>query len=274
MINMEKLKSLLSSAPISSSETGVSSRPLASTIGSLQLYTYQDLEATMQASPKELDEALRSIDAFEFGGYFRIFDTDSEHIIAKHILLSIIAEGHSLERLHKQDVARASNDGRLNAALVEQGISTYLATHSESTDSNPLYYFNTRKYSSLVAEVVLRKHDTGPESGVRLSQFKDEWQKLATDYLTIDMDDLQGLAVLEEVGKTDFKVRYLPTRSMSHSPKIRLAELFKVKPKWTFAQIKPYLQDLMTHDTNEEKILVQHARSSNGPDGSKLYSSR
>lgn len=271
---MEKLKTLLSSTPITSSETSAKAPPLASSTALMQLYTYQELEETMQSSSKELDEALKSIDAFQFNGYFRLFDTESEHLIVKHILLSIVAEGHSIERLHKQDVIRAANDGRLNPTLVEQGISSYLVTHAESTDSNPLYYFNSRKYSTLVAEVLLRKNDSGPDSGLRLSTFKDQWQKLATDYIAIDMSDLEGLAILEEIGKADFRVRYLPSRSMSHSPKIRLGELFKIKPKWTFAQIKPYLQDLITHDTNEEKILVQHTRSSNGPDGSKLYSTR
>jgi hypothetical protein len=106
-----------------------------------------------------------------------------------------------------------------------------------------------------------------------LSAFVEAWQALLPDNFITDQSSLDGIAYTEEHGK-ETHLCYLLATGMSHNPKTRLAELFKAKPKWTFAQIKPYLQDLVTPDVNEEQLLVAFTRSSNGPNGTKLYSSR
>lgn len=265
-VNMEKLKTLISTSPIEVGELRSSKVDSSSET----LYTYSNLEDLIQCSQHELRNALRSIDAFEYEGYFRIFNVEAEYALAKHTLLSIIAEGYSLDRLFKEDVIRAANNGSFQAPLIEQLVNSYLLARSDSTTEAPTYYFDSKRFSSRAAELVLKERS----QGWLLSNFKPAWQKRATDHIEVNVSDLDGIVVLEESGKVDFKVNYLPARSMSHEPKLRLSELFNLKPKWTFAQIKPYLQDLLTHDTTEEKILVQYARSSNGPDGSKLYSSR
>lgn len=263
-VNMEKLKSLMNAVPISSDELSPSA-PAHS--ANTQLYTYKHLDDIMQCSQHELKVALSVIDAFEFKGHFRIFDVDSEYALARHTLLSMLAEGHSLDSLNIQDVLRASKDGTYEPLLIDQIVSAYL---TKLEDSSSLYIFNSRKYSALAADALLRKQ---PDD-VLLSTFKPRWQHQVTDHISVSLEDLEGLAVLEEVGKSDFKLIYLPSRLMSHNPKLRLTDLFRVKPKWTLAQIKPYLQDFLALGATEEKILVEHARSSNGPDGSKLYSTR
>jgi hypothetical protein len=272
VVNMEKLKQILRAFPIDLNQNDELPSEIGGSTSLGPLHTRLELDDLVQCSVEELDTALRSIGAFEYRGHMRVLSLDTEYIITKHIVLTIHAEGMDHQQLRKDDVLALAKDPAFPFELVLHLVDSYLSPSKPiaptSSTEKELYTFNIPKYGTMVAQTLLQS-----KPQILLSTLMASLKQKLPDNFPIDASVLDGLVVMEESG-SDTKLTYLPATSMSHTPKTRLAELFKHKPKWTFAQLKPYLQDLVTHDMNEEQILVAHTRSSNGPGGIKLYSSR
>ena len=258
-----------------------------------RLCTRVELEQTMQCSVVELQAALRALGAFDFEGHVRVLDVESECAVARHLALSINAEGLDLHRLRREDVVKASSGAGAATfpdSVLEHAADAFLlpmdatpqkdSTNSSSSSSGSsssitshhqqYYKFDEQKYAAIVAQTMLRSK---PKDFWTLSAFLTQLRSKIPDNFSADESALAGLVCTQERGK-DVTLTYLPASSMSHTPRKRLNELFQHKPKWTFAELKPYLQDLITAETNEEQLLVQHTRSSTGPAGVKLYSAR
>lgn len=240
-----------------------------------RLYTRVELEDTMQCSVVELEAAFRAIGAFDFEGFVRVLSIESEYAVAKHVLLSINAEGLDPERLYREDVLKVSQDANFPSPVLDHALDLFLSpldsSANISTGNDKHFKFDARKYAALVAQAMLRSKSKDYWS---LAPFMLQLREKIPDNLTVDESALEGLVCRHELGKEGVKLTYLPASSMSHNPRKRLGELFKHKPKWTFGELLPFLQDLVTAETNEEQILVAHTRSSTGPSGVKLYSSR
>lgn len=219
----------------------------------------------MQCSIEELHLALQAIGATTYEGYQRVLSLEAEYAIAKHLCLTMTSESMDPLNLDREDLLEKSQDDAFPTSLQSFVLDSYLVPTPSNT-----YSFNARKYVVLVSHVTIRQKQT-----CLLSSLLSLVKQKVPDYFysEIDATALEGLACTEEQGN-DTKLTYLNSATLSHNPKLRLAELFKLKQKWTFAQIRPYLQDLLSQDANEEQILVAHTRSSNGPGGVKLYSSR
>lgn len=56
-----------------------------------------------------------------------------------------------------------------------------------------------------------------------------------------DFSMLLGLAIVEKDCKPPY-VQYLPAERLSDDPNERFDKLFRVKQKWTFDEISPYVQ--------------------------------
>lgn len=267
---MERLKTMLKEWPLGIDELDDVSGEMGGAIDASKLCTYEQLEESMQCSTHELKQALRKIEAFSFEGRLRVLSPELELMIAKHVVLSAQADGLYIDRMRMSDVMRTSKDGNFSATLIDHIASIYFDSAANSDENDTILTFNMKKFNALLARTILNKQP----NGWLLSTLTSAMRKSVPEGFVVSDSDLEGLVAMEESGKTDFKLTLLPSDTLSHNPKIRLAKLFSIKPKWTFAQIKPYLQDLLTHDADESKILVQHTRSTNMPDGSKLYSSR
>lgn len=270
---MEQLKTLLRAKPLElfpdDEDGGKQGRNYGQ---SAKLYTKSELDQLIQCSRSELEAALVKVEAFDYRGHLRVLSQAAEHAIAKNLALTINAEGWPLDRLEKTDVlAKSLETPVADAALVEFVLDLYLqpATNDQTMQgSSSICTFNIPRYNALSARQLLTEKPSW-----LLSEFLNIWRDSVPDNFPIDASQLDGLICHEEYG-ADAKITFLPSYTMSHNPKTRLAELFKAKPKWTFAQLKPYLQDLVTSDTNEEQLLVAFTRSSTGPGGQKLYSAR
>lgn len=264
--NVEKLKALLSPTALSFPDFD---KPSAS-----KSYTHSDLENQMQCSVGELNSALASLGAVEYQGFYRVLSLEAEYAMAKHVLLTMNAGGMDEQKLYREDVIDQAQDKAFPSDLLAFVVDSYLIPNTDASSTTvsgtSLFTFDVRKYTVLFAHFILRS-----KKNITWSDLKDSLiEKIPQNFHSaIDISILDGLACTEEQG-SETLLSFLPASSLPHNPKIRLAELFKRKPKWTFAQLKPYLQDLLSQDTNEEQILVAHTRSSNGPGGIKLYSSR
>lgn len=267
-VNMEQLKNLIYQHPIENED--VHNERLYGS--SKVLYTKKELEAKIQCSLSELETALSKLEVFELDGKLRVLSATTEHAIAKNIVLTINAEGLTLDSLNKDEVLAKCNQNSIFPQLfIDFVVHLYLRPSSTAMDvdsHSSKYSFDISRYNALSARLLLIE-----KPNWMLSELLSTWKDSVPDNFPIDVAQLDGLVCLEEYGK-DHKVTYLPSFSLSHNPKTRFSELFKRKPKWTFGQLKPYLQDLVTPDINEEQLLVAHTRASTGPNGQKLYSAR
>ena len=266
---MELLKSLLRARPldITSLDTHDSGMDVDGELA--PLHTLEDLERRIQCSKEELKAALKKISAFEFEGHMRVLNLDSEYAIARHLALTVNAQGFDLTSIDKSALTSKAKSSRFSDQLIEFAVGEYLEVPALAAESDTTrYVFNVPRYNAIAARTILSKKPQW-----NLNDFLESWKALLPDNFAVDLASLDGIAYTEEYGK-DIKLHYLLASELSHNIKTRLAELFKCKPKWTFAHIKPYLQDLLTPEMNEEQLLVAHTRSSNGPNGTRLYSTR
>ena len=78
----------------------------------------------------------------------------------------------------------------------------------------------------------------------------------------------QGL-VIEEGGAGGAKLSYFPVFKLSAVQKARFGQLFDFKPKWSAAEITPYIADFVSPSDSAVKILLKNCSCANG-----LYSRR
>ncbi len=60
---------------------------------------------------------------------------------------------------------------------------------------------------------------------------------------------------------TDWQVRWLHFRTLSHDPKKRFEELFRLRARWRAAEMVAFVEDIIPPGLNTEQFLLKHARN-------------
>jgi hypothetical protein len=69
------------------------------------------------------------------------------------------------------------------------------------------------------------------------------------------------VALTEDVSTGDGRQwRYLPAHALSPDAKVRFAQLFDIRRRWTLEDISPYTTDLATPTMAHEQLLLKHTR--------------
>jgi len=87
-----------------------------------------------------------------------------------------------------------------------------------------------------------------------------------------DINTLKGIALTEIIGN-ETHIRYFPSSLLPDTPIERFIELFKVRAKWKFNEIEPYLTNIVDPGDTIEQLLAKYTRVNQTPNG-KIYSSR
>ncbi|XP_071531976.1 sister chromatid cohesion protein DCC1 isoform X2 [Panulirus ornatus] len=130
-----------------------------------------------------------------------------------------------------------------------------------------LYTLRDDKVCRLCAEVLLRSADK-----YNLHEFLSIWQQSVPEGLTTNLSQLEGLALVDRSSSSD-AISYFPVTSLPQDIQDRFNTLFATRDKWTFEEIRPYIEDLAGDKTPVNALLTKYARAST-LNGIKYYSGK
>eukprot|EP00118_Oscarella_pearsei_P017613 m.175915 g.175915 ORF g.175915 m.175915 type:complete len:392 (+) comp39135_c0_seq5:168-1343(+) len=227
-------------------------------------YLEEDLLREVQASEDELREGLYKLNAFYREARWRILDGSYEEKVMTSILGLLDEKNWSYMSVPADGVYAELEEGYPQFVL-EHCLNCY--GRQKENDSN-LYCFDEVKVCQFFGEYLLKV--AGKFS---YEDFTSSWQQSVPRGMTTHIEQLRGLAMWELAAQPPV-IWYFPARNLPRNAAERFAELFKARPKWTLADIEPYISDLAMGSQSINALLLKYARSSTDSQGQRLYNSK
>ncbi|XP_054841547.1 sister chromatid cohesion protein DCC1 [Eublepharis macularius] len=227
-------------------------------------YTTDDLLDQIQASEEEITHQLEVLKACQVEGYWRILDFDYEMKLLNHVTQLIYTESWPFSKVP------------LSICLQELGplepmemIDHILRSYGRQSinEGETFFEMNEEKICRATAQMLL-------QNAVKfsLSEFQEVWQQSVPDGITTRLDQLKGLALVDQSSRPE-TIFLLNVEDLPEDSQERFNSLFTLREKWTEADIAPYIQDLCSEKQTIGALLTKYARSSM-QNGVKVYNSR
>lgn len=230
-------------------------------------YTFEDLLDFIQASKEELKDALKNLQTCNIDGYIRILDFDYKFNVLSQIVDVIESKSMPFNKFSKEVVVEALQE-LIPVNILENCISWFAnETDETSADGQKLYTLDEYHVCRIYAEMLLRA-----AGKFHLSEFLESWQRSVPEGMNCDLSQLYGLA-LTDMNYSPEVIFHFPSEEMPDNIAERFTKLFRVKEKWTYDEIVPYLQDRALAGNDVKSLLIKYTREST-KDGVKLYSSK
>lgn len=230
-------------------------------------YTFDKLLDFIQASREELEEALVDLQTCNIDGYVRIIDFDYKFNVLSQIVNAVESRSVPLNKIPKNMVVDMLDD-LVPRDILEKCFFWYTyETDDLDEDGTKLYAFQEDTVCRMYAEILLRA-----AGKFHLAEFLESWQKSVPEGMTCDLSQLHGLA-LTDMNYRPEVIFHFPVDDMPENIADRFTKLFKVKEKWSYDEIVPYLQDRAVVGNDVKALLIKYTREST-KDGIKLYSSK
>ncbi|GIY49184.1 sister chromatid cohesion protein DCC1 [Caerostris darwini] len=257
--SFKKLRSLLSRCPYQGKEYEDSNDH--------EKYTFEMLLDTIQASEEELKAEIVRMQACIIDGYVRVLDFDYKFNVFSSILNVIESRSMPLNRIFKEPIIEALED--LEPKDIVDQCFSWFSEDNGATDENgcKLYSLKEDPVCKLYAEVLLRS-----SGKFHLQNFLESWQTSVPEGMKCDLKQLLGLALTDRTSRPEV-IFHFPSENLPENVKERFEFLFKIKPKWEFDEIVPYLEDRTYAGNDVKALLIKFTREST-KDGKKMYSSK
>ncbi|XP_071531975.1 sister chromatid cohesion protein DCC1 isoform X1 [Panulirus ornatus] len=256
----QKLRELLEECPYSGSQG-------ENQDGEKTRYTWSDLLDLVQCSEEELDKALQELEAYHLYGFWQMLEFDYHFKVVSHILNMIETKSWPLDGVPRCEAIKGLSELEPRN-IMTQCFDYYLKPSDKDTeDGDTLYTLRDDKVCRLCAEVLLRSADK-----YNLHEFLSIWQQSVPEGLTTNLSQLEGLALVDRSSSSD-AISYFPVTSLPQDIQDRFNTLFATRDKWTFEEIRPYIEDLAGDKTPVNALLTKYARAST-LNGIKYYSGK
>lgn len=240
--------------------------------------TWSNLMENVQASDKEILQALQDLEAVRIDGGWMGVSQETYSSFVKLVLLTAAEQGWSLEKIPCVQMALELEKHGVNGQLTLQLL------HKISNADQNYYSFedldrkdwrempNPPPPCSLNTDSVCRHLGIGLLLGKKQWEDKDEfmdaWKKLLPEHIHPNMDMLKGecleidSTLLGEHGKktTKVSVRKLSVNELPRDPSQRFKQLFSVQREWKYAKVQPYICKLTGPGQTVEELLLKYAR--------------
>lgn len=203
--------------------------------GTEGLYTWHDLNCSIQASDEELREGLRSLSAMEINGFWRMVDPKSINMVLTMVLTNLVLHDWQLDALVEEEVLSILDSDGFSSAIVKHCLETFGAK-VENGNCN-IWGLDKKRIAVHFAKQVL-----GTNGGkMKLDIFIEKWMRNVLKGMSIDLNLLEGEVLYEKIGAETwikaFSVADLPLR-----PDARFSVLFKERAKWAWKDLEPYVR--------------------------------
>ncbi|GFW80166.1 sister chromatid cohesion protein DCC1 [Trichonephila clavipes] len=230
-------------------------------------FTFEMLLDSIQASEEELKAEIVNMQACILDGFVRVLDFDYKFNVFSSILNVIESRSMPLDKISKDPVIEALED--LEPKDIIDNCFSWFTEDTGTTDESgcKLYALREDSVCKLYAEVLLRS-----SGRFHLQDFLESWQKSVPEGMKCDLKQLRGLALTDLTSKPEV-IFHFPCENMPENIKERFEILFKMKEKWEYDEIVPYLDDRTYPGQDVKALLIKYTREST-KDGKKMYGSK
>jgi len=219
------------------------------------------------ASEHEIMEFLQNINACLLNGYWRLLDFNYCVECMGELLQLIESESWDFKEIPIEDAVTKIND---SGELVPPVILRHLfKLYGCEVVKNDLKYccLDTEKVCRFFAEMLLK--DVGK---FNFNEFMQVWKESVPSNMNPKESHLSGLAIINKVTSPS-TITFFSSEDLPLEASARFNCLFQAKPKWTYEDIKPYIEPICFNGVPVSTLLTKFTRASTGG-GTKLYSSR
>lgn len=230
-------------------------------------FTFETLLDTIQSSEEELKTELTRTQTCIINGYVRVLDFDYKFNVFSIILDVIESKSIPLDKIQKEPIIEALAD--LEPKEILEECFSWFAEETDQTDENghKLLALKEDSVCKLYAEVLLRS-----SGKFHLQDFLESWQRSVPEGMKCNLKQLRGLALTDLTSRPEV-IFHFPSHNLPENIKERFGILFKVKQKWEYDEIVPYLEDRTSPGNDVKALLIKYTREST-KDGKKMYSSK
>lgn len=235
-------------------------------------HTFEALEERVQASELEILRCLEDeLVAIEIDGLWR--GVDPEYRLHALAMLAVSAGGNGWD-------LRALAESAVAHAMTRDGFAPQMAVNTLKAFASPnedgvTWALDEERVCRATAERVLR--DGVGLKNWRLVDMMDAWRtkmsETGLEQIEVREEYLAGLALVERPESAmEAFVQTLIAKDLPTEPAERFAALWVVKPRWTMAELEPYLKGQARPGQTIESQLLKFCRVIQGKP--MLYSKR
>jgi len=221
------------------------------------IYTTKALEMEIQASEKEILDALERIGAFQYHGKWCTLTPQSEHTLLEEIATAIRAQGWNFSSVSFSQCKKLLGTLDYHSDVISH-CTNYMFS---SPDKNGKSKFDSKKFAISCAVYLFSDKPVW-----QTAELMEQWQTLVRDDVQISLDLLKGLVIVD-----GGKITWFPSYSLSTQPQLRFQVLFKQQTRLTYSQILPYLEDIVAPSLSVEQLLLQWTVCTTSATGEKMY---
>ncbi|GAB2232680.1 hypothetical protein Droror1_Dr00011726 [Drosera rotundifolia] len=250
---LDRLKLLLSENHVGISEMSESEMVLDRDEGCKVLYSWEDLVELVQASDDELRSGLEALSAVEINGYWRILDDKFIDYVLTMLLHNSVLADWSLDALRENQVTDMLESDGVPRSIAAHCLRVYGSRVNEDLEMESVWKLDERKVCVHFAQQVLK------DGEMKMEKFMEEWIRKIPSGMHGSLDMLQGEILMEKIGIETW-VRSFSVSSLPLNPAERFSILFKVRPKWEWKDLEPFIRDLKVPGLSSEGLLLKYTR--------------
>ncbi|KJE93452.1 hypothetical protein CAOG_04241 [Capsaspora owczarzaki ATCC 30864] len=238
-------------------------------------YSLEEICNRVQASEQEIVRALEQSSALLIHGKWRAMDFAYAHLVLDLILKTITEHDWSYRKVPLELSAQDLEPHGISRDVVEHCLRTNgreLPTESEANESGSA----TERYFEMSADKICRLcalYLLKQGKRWQFDEFMEAWQSIVPPEFVVELALLQGLALHEGQGQQRF-ISYFNAQELPTDPAARFSSLFKMRPRWTHADILPYVNDLTTPKETADALLLKYARGSTDNTNTRWFNAR
>ena len=234
-------------------------------------YAFEELDETVQASETEIMRCLEDEHALCVGGKWRGVDAGYRLHALSMLAVTIGGNGWTTSAVPEDDVvATMTADG-----FIREVILNTLQAFGDRNEDGATWCLDEKRVCRAMLEPILR-------SGIGVKQWRlsevmetlnAKLAEVSLDSMTAKEEYLSGLALIERPDRANEAfVTTLIASELPSEPADRFRALWETKPKWTLAELEPYLEGQERPGETIESQLLKFCRVTSGDP--PIYSKR
>lgn len=267
---LDKLKSLLNQRPYTE-DLDEEQMLEEEDRGRAGLYSMDYLVSQVQASHGQIKAALKSMQAVEIEGFWRVVDEKFMQGLLEVILLSAVQHDWNLKSLSEPQVVETIRNDGYSHRIIKHCLACYgkeVDTNAQESDLRR-WDLDENKICLHYAKQLLRA-----SSKWRLDDFVDAWKNNIPTGIQPSLEMLKGEVLIEKIGG-DSWLRLYSASSLPSKPAERFSALFKEKLKWEWNDLEPFLRGMQAPGQSVEAMLLRYTRKSQvSPTAPVIYTPR
>ncbi|XP_059178011.1 sister chromatid cohesion protein DCC1-like [Physella acuta] len=231
-----------------------------------QKYTFEELQASIQASDTEIKLGLVAMNACLIQGFWRLVEFEYMATVLYHVI-QLCGERDWLDEGINMDECCHVLADLFPREVIEHLVVSYSKDGMDTERTRNIYHLCEDKVCKHFAELCLRN-----SGKFNLSDFLKAWQESVPEGFKTSLTQIEGMALVDREVRPEV-IWYFSVDNLPEEVSERFELLFEEKKKWSLAEITPYVQDLTDDKTDVGALLTKFARASLH-NGIKMFSSR